>query len=109
MILDVFFIIAPISVLSLQESSVAVFTLNCSSSGSPPTNVTWIKDGEMVAMSGNFTTKQDLRDGVTARYDNILTSSLQPSEVLGTYICLLDNLVSAPSEETLTLQGKTST
>ena len=98
--------IAPVSITSLEEVSAAVFTLNCSSSGSPPTNVTWIKDGETVALNETFTTIQYLRDGTTARYDSILMISLQPSEVIGVYVCSVDNSVSATAEQTLTLQGE---
>lgn len=98
--------IAPVSIVSFQENSVAVFSVNCSSSGSPPTNVTWMKNGEIVTFLDNFTTNQYLRDGVMAVYDNILTSSLlQPSQVIGTYTCSIDNLVSPPTEATLTIQG----
>ena len=102
-------IIVPVSIVSFQENSAAVFSVNCSSSGSPPTNVTWMKDGEIVTYSDNFTTNQYLRDGVMAVYDNILMSSLlQPSQVIGTYTCSIDNLVSPPSETTLTIQGQYS-
>ena len=98
--------LAPVSVDSLQENSGTFFSLNCSSSGSPPTNVTWTKDGDVVAYSENFTTIQYLRDGVMAKYDNALVSfTLEPSEVVGTYVCSIENSVSAPSEATLTIQG----
>ena len=97
---------APVSVLSLQETSADDFSLNCSSTGSPPTNITWTKDGETVTMNENFTAIQYLRDGVTARYDNILIISLPPAEVIGTYTCSIHNLVSVPSEETLVIQGQ---
>ena len=97
---------APVSILSLQESSTAVFTLNCSTSGSPPTNVTWIKDGQTVSLNGTFTTDQYLRDGVTARYDSVLMVLQPPSEVIGTYTCSVDNSVSIASQETLLVQGK---
>ena len=96
---------ASINILSLQEASTTVFTLNCSSSGSPPTNVVWTKDGEVVSMNETFSAIQYLRDGVTARYDSVLMISMQPSEVIGRYTCSVDNMISVPSEQTLTLQG----
>lgn len=68
--------------------------------------MTWIKDGETLTINETYTTTQYLRDGVTARYDNILAVSLPPSEIIGTYTCSIDNLVSTPSEETVALQGK---
>ncbi len=43
---------------------------------------------------------------MTARYDSFLMISLQPSELVGAYTCSVDNLVSAPSEQTLVIQGQ---
>ena len=101
--------LAHVSITSLQEDSVELFSVTCSSSGSPPTNVTWTKDGEILTLTDNFTTNQYLRDGAMAVYDNILMSSvLEPSQVIGTYACSIDNLISPPAEATLTIQGQYS-
>ena len=99
-------LIAPVRITSLHVSPAAAFTLNCSSSGSPPTNVTWVKDGERLEANGTFATTQYLRDGVTSRYDSLLAVSLPPSQVVGTYTCSVENSVSAASEETLSIQGQ---
>lgn len=89
-----------------EEISAPVFTLNFSSLGSPPTNVTWIKDDQVLTPNQNFTMVQYLRDGVTATYDNILSVSMPPSDVLGSYTCSIDNSVSQPTEETLLFEGE---
>ena len=99
-------LIAPVSITSLQVSPTAAFTLNCSSSGSPPTNVTWIKDGERLEANETFVATQYLRDGVTSRYDSLLAVSLPLSQVVGTYTCSVDNSISTASEETLSIQGQ---
>ena len=98
--------LAPVQISSLEESSADIFALNCSSSGSPPTNVTWIKDGETIAMNETFTSTQYLRDGVTATYDSVLMIPLQPSQVIGAYMCIIDNSLSTPAQQSLSLQGQ---
>lgn len=98
--------VATVSIQSLQESAADVFTVNCSSSGSPPTNVTWIKDGQVLTSNETVAMVQYLRDGVTAAYDSLLRVSMPPSDVIGSYACSIDNLISQPTEETLSLQGR---
>ena len=96
---------APVRITSLEESVSTAFTLNCTSVGSPASNVTWMKDGEILADNDTFKMTQYLRDGVTAEYNNLLEAYLDPTEVIGTYTCSVDNLASEPVEQTVTLQG----
>lgn len=95
----------PVKILSLDESSGTVFTLNCTSTGSPPTNLTWTKDGQVIASDDNYEVIQVLRDGVSTTYDNILKVHSQLSEIIGTYTCIIENSVSIPVERTLTIGG----
>ena len=99
-------ITVPIEIVSLDESSGTVFTLNCTSTGSPPTNVTWVKDGEVITDDNNYGITQILRDGITTTYDNILKIHLHVSEIIGTYTCMIDNSVSTPVKQTLAIGGK---
>lgn len=99
-------IIVPIEIVSLDESSGMVFTLNCTSTGSPPTNVTWIKDDEVITDDDSYEVIQTLRDGVTTTYDNILKVHLSLSDIIGTYTCMIDNSVSTPIEQTIRIGGK---
>ena len=95
----------PIEIVSLDESDDVVFTLNCTSTGSPPTNVTWIKDGEVITDGNSYEVIQTLRDGVTTTYDNVLKVHLHLSEIIGTYTCMIDNSVSSAVGRTLTIGG----
>ena len=99
------FIVVPVQILSLDEDSKAVFSLNCTSTGSPPTNLTWTKDGEVITGGDNYEVIQILRSGVTATYSNILKIHLPLSSIIGAYTCMIDNSVSVPVEQTLTIQG----
>lgn len=96
----------PVSILSLGESTETVFTLRCTSTGSPPTNLTWTKDGEVVTADENFEVTQILRSGVISSYDNLLKINSEPSEVVGTYTCTVDNSISEPIEQILVIEGK---
>ena len=82
-----------------------IFSLNCTSTGSPPTNVTWIKDGEVITDDDSHEVIQTLKNGAIATYDNILKIHLQLSEIIGTYTCMIDNSVSTAVEQTLTIEG----
>ena len=92
---------------SLQQTSNAIFTLNCSSSGSPATNVSWTKDGEVLMLNETFMSTQYLRNGQRAIYDSTLTISLSAADILGTYTCAIENQISQVSQATLTVQGNT--
>ena len=95
----------PVKIISLDEISGTVFTLNCTSTGSPPTNLTWTKDGQVITSDNNYEVIQTLRNGVTTTYDNILKVHSQLSEIVGTYTCMIDNSVSVTVERTLTIRG----
>ena len=65
-----------------------------------------MKDGEVIASNETFETSQYLQDGVQAEYNNYLTVYLEPAEVVGVYTCSVDNTVSEPAVQTLTIQGQ---
>ena len=67
--------------------------------------MTWTKDGEAVAANDTFEVIQILQDGVTATYSNLLKVYSEPSDVVGVYTCSVDNLVSEPAMQMLTIQG----
>ena len=90
----------------MKESTDTTFTLNCSSVGSPATNVTWTKDGEVVIINDTFEATQILHDGVMAIYSNLLKVYSEPSDVIGVYTCSIENLVSEPAVQILAFQGQ---
>ena len=68
--------------------------------------MTWMKDDEVITINDTFEVIQRLQDGVTATYDNLLKVYSEPSEVIGTYTCSVDNSVSTPAVQTLAFQGQ---
>jgi hypothetical protein len=68
--------------------------------------VTWLKDGEDIAANDTFEVIQILQGGVAATYSNLLRVYTEPSDVVGVYTCSVDNSVSEPATQMLTIQGQ---
>jgi len=100
------FLTVPVTITSLEQTISAAFTLNCSSSGSPPTNITWTKDGEAVMFNNTFIGTQYLRNSQSAVYDNMLSIRLPIADIVGTYTCAVDNQISQLTQATLAIEGK---
>ena len=93
---------------SLNRNDASTFTLNCTTSGSPPTTVTWLKDGSTLTNDETFQTTQILRNGTTSTYDNLLMVVSGPIGVIGTYVCRVSNDISPDTQESTTLRGECS-
>ena len=77
----------------------AALTLNCTSTASPAMSVVWRKDGSSLAnSSSSYNTSQQLRNGVTATYDNILSINAAPSELAGAYSCIIHDSLGRNSQ-----------
>jgi len=74
------------------------FTLTCTSTGGPATNVTWTRDNETV--SGGMTV---LDDPVTAQYTHTLTVT---ERLGGQYQCTVSNNKPSTATADLTVQGE---
>ena len=93
---------------SLERNDASTFTLNCTTSGSPPTTVTWLKEGSILSNDETFQTTQILHDGTTSTYSNLLMVDSGPIGVIGTYLCRVSNDISQDTEATITLMGECS-
>ena len=79
-------------------------TLTCTSTGGPPTTVTWRKNGVPVDLS-LYEQSQRLMDAVEATYQSILFNE-NVTNFVGTFICEVSNVrVTVPIQETLELNG----
>ena len=82
-----------------------VFTLTCTSTGGPPTTVSWRRDGIVLTdNSNNSITTQILLDAEAATYNHTLTVT---GRLVGEYQCSVSN-IRTPSESSrsLTVAGK---
>ncbi len=95
------------SIVDLARSSEIrrVFTLECTSTGSPATEVTWMKDGIALSSSSSvYQVNQVLVDRRAATYKSILTVQTGPYGITGNYQCNVSNLIGSASEN-ITVQG----
>ena len=98
----------PVSILSLKEASTPsqAFTLNCTSTGSPATIVTWARNGESLSTDdGTYQNVQILTDAISATYDNLLIIHGQPDDIVGEYRCSVENAINTPTSETSNFEG----
>lgn len=83
------------TVLSLGPSTSGVytqFTLNCTSSMSAATNVTWWRNGVQLDRSVIYDFVQILREGISSTYDNLLLVYIPNiNELAGNYSCTIAN------------------
>ena len=78
-------------VLSLEQSeTITPLTLTCNTTGSPPTDVTWSKDGVQIDIASNrskYAQAQVLVNRITARYRNTLVINDVGDDLIGRYSC----------------------
>ena len=77
-------------------------TLNCTSTGGPPTSVTWRKNGVPVNVS-LYQQSQSVVDTETATYENVLFND-DISNFVGTFTCEVGN-VRGTVQDTVELNG----
>ena len=78
--------------ISYRLSSEA-FTVTCLSSGAPPTNISWYRNGRKIDIDGEvYTLSQLVTNYQSSSYDNTLTIRGIPlKDMLGTYYCQISN------------------
>ena len=78
-------------------------TLTCTSTGGPPTTVTWSKNGVLVDDS-LYWQNQRVVDTETATYENTLSSD-EIHNFIGTFTCEVSNVRGTAQEQTVVLNG----
>ena len=88
--------VAPtISSLTYQEKN---RTLTCVSTGSPPTVVSWMKDGKNIIDGHHFSLSQTITDRAFSTYNNTLTVGEGVTRgVAGLYNCTVSNVLGSDS------------
>ena len=81
-------------------------TLNCTSTGSPATNVTWTKDGGTLTANGTaYSMTQTLTDRSASTYENVLTLPTT-GDISGMYGCQVGNALGDSTTVTFEVTGK---
>ena len=78
-------------------------TLTCTSTGGPPTTVTWRKDGQLIN-EALYQQSQQLVDAEDAIYQNVLFDD-DVASFVGSFTCEVSN-VRGTAQETTELNGK---
>ena len=67
-------------------------TLTCTSTGSPATIVTWMREGAVLTIDGTvYTATQDVTNRRASTYANMLTITTVDDTTVGTYSCSVEN------------------
>lgn len=73
--------------------------LTCTSTGSPATNIEWMKDGQLLTIEGVYSETQTIVDRAAATYDNVLIIDDKDSNVFGsTYTCSVNNVLGSDKQ-----------
>ena len=86
------------------DSTTPTYTLTCTSTGSPVTTVTWMRDGEVLTESSSYSiTSWMLLHPENATYTHTLTVS---GRLVGEYECNVSNIRTPSSSRNLTVEGE---
>jgi len=96
---------APNVTILRRTSSTTNLTLTCTSTNSPATNVTWMKDGDTLDIDGvKYKTYQTVTDRRTSTYQNTLVVDDDIENITKSYTCIVTNKFGSSSRD-LTLRG----
>ena len=93
------FSIVKLNVTKMELSVIddGIYTITCTSTGSPPTTVTWMRNQVTLITSesdqGKYTSSQIVVDRRLSTYDNILTIKGDDFDALGNYTCNISNSI----------------
>ena len=97
-----------ISDVEYAVNSAGLYTVTCTSFGSPPTSVTWTKNGATVSMENSqhmYKSAQVLVDRNETIYENILTIMGSLEDAVGDYGCTVENYIGISETVNKTIKG----
>ena len=80
-------------------------TLTCTFTGGPATNVTWRRDGVAITLNATYQQTKRVVDAVNGILQTVLTIDPSVGQIVGTYICTVEN-VRGESSETVVVPGE---
>ena len=86
--------------MEYSASGDGTYTITCSSTGSPPTTVSWIRNKAVLKnleSDGKYVASQKVIDRQSSTYDNILTIKGSYGDAVGDYICNISNSLGGDS------------
>ena len=89
-------------------NSAGLYAVTCTSFGSPPTSVTWTKNGATVSTENvqhMYTSAQVLVDRNETIYENVLTINGSIEDAVGEYGCTVQNYIGTSETVNKTIKG----
>ena len=88
-------------------NSVGLYTLTCTTSGTPPTSVTWTRNGVIISDDDSmYKSTQVLVDRNNTEYENRLTVTGSFEDAVGDYSCTAENSIGTSDTVNRTIKGK---
>ena len=78
------------------------YSITCTTTGSPPTTVAWMRNGAELTTSeggGRYTSSQTVIDRPSSTFDNVLTIKGSYGDAVGDYSCNISNSLGETSAE----------
>ena len=89
-----------------RTSSTTNLTLTCTSTTSPATTVTWMKDGDTLDIDGvKYKTYQTVTNRRTSTYENTLVVDDDRENITGNYTCRVTNTFGSSSRDLTVSRG----
>ena len=97
----------PISIVDVSiDTSSDSFLLICTTTGSPPASVSWMKDNIALTDGEGRSHTQKLVNGSTATFNNrLLITGSKPDMFTGMYLCIATDHQSNEVEQSITTEG----
>ena len=88
--------------MEYSASDDRIYILTCTSTGSPPTNVSWTRNQVNLITSesqGKYLSSQKVIDRPSSTYDNVLTIKGSYEDAVGDYSCTITNSIGETAAE----------
>ena len=87
-------------------NSEGLYTITCTTSGTPPTSVTWTKNGVVISTNDSmYQFTQVLIDRNDTIYENLLIIKGAYKDVVGDYSCTVENSLGGSDPVNRTIKG----
>ena len=87
-------------------TSEGLYTITCTTFGTPPTSVTWTKNGVVISTNDSmYQFTQVLVDRNDTIYENLLIIKGAYKDVVGDYSCTVENSLGASDPVNRTIKG----
>ena len=88
-----------ISKMEYNSNGDGTYTITCTTTGAPPTDVVWMRNKVDVTNRNKYVPSQRIIDRASSTYDNVLTIKGSYEDAVGDYSCNISNYLSNTSTQ----------